>query len=174
MLAVCAVPSTATGQTATAPALKAAYLLNFVRFTEWPAAALAPGAPITLCVVNDRVVESLLEDLAKGRIVEGHALVVVTQKPDAAALASCHLVFASDLSAKGTATLIASLARKPVLTVSDLNKFAEHGGVAHFFVEQGTIRFAVNLEAAQRAGVRLSHKLLRLAKIVKDDRDEGR
>lgn len=171
-LIVCAVPAKVTGQTASAPALKAAYLLNFVRFTEWPAAVLASGAPITLCVVNNRAVSSLLADLTKDRLVEGHTLVVTTPKPGA--LASCHLLFASDLEPHAAAALIASVAGKPVLTVSDMNKFAQHGGVAHFFVEQGTLGFAINLEAAQRAGVRLSHKLLSLAKIVKEDRDAGR
>jgi hypothetical protein len=174
VVALCAVPSTATGQTATAAELKAALLLNFARFTEWPASSLPPGGAIAVCVVNDRAVADGLADLAKGRLVEGHALVVSAPKADAAALASCHLVFASGLDAKGTAALIASVAGKPVLTVSDLNKFAQLGGVAHFFVEQGAFRFAINLEAAQRAGIRLSHKLLSLATIVKEDANAGR
>ena len=97
---------------------------------------------------------------------------VATPKPGA--LASCHLLFASDLDSQAAAALIASVAGKPVLTVSDTDKFAQHGGVAHFFVERGSLGFAINLEAAQRAGVRLSHKLLSLAKIVKEDRDAGR
>ena len=171
-LIVCATPSAAEPQTATAPAVKAAYLLNFVRFTEWPASVLAPGAPITLCVVNNREVANLLTDLVKGRLVEGHALVVATPKPDA--LASCHLLFASDLDAQATAALHASVAGKPILTVSDMDKFAQRGGVVHLFIAQGTIGFAVNINAAQRAGIRLSHKLLSLAKIVKEDRDAGR
>lgn len=171
-LIVCASLPTIAAQTATAPALKAAYLLNFVRFTEWPAAVLESGAPITLCVVNNRAVSTLLADLAKGRMVEGHALIVATPRPNA--FATCHLLFASDLDPQAAASLMASVAGKPVLTVSDMDKFAQHGGVAHFFVEQGTLGFAINLEAAQRARVRLSHKLLSLAKIVKEDRDAGR
>jgi hypothetical protein len=171
-VAAWAAPSADALQTASAPALKAAYLLNFVRFTEWPAAVLAPGAPITLCVVNNRAVSSFLADLTAGRLVEGHALVVATPKPDA--LASCHLLFASDLDSQAAAALMASVAGKPVLTVSDMDKFAERGGVADLFVDHGTIGFAINLAAAQRAGVRLSHKLLSLAKIVKEDRDAGR
>jgi hypothetical protein len=58
--------------------------------------------------------------------------------------------------------------------VGDEDKFAQRGGIGHFFVEQGSIRFAINLEAAQRAGLRLSHKFLSLAKIVKDERDAVR
>ena len=173
-LIVVASPSIVAAQTATAPALKSTYLLNFARFTEWPASSLPPGGAIALCVVNDRAVADGLADLTRGRLVEGHALVVSTPKADAAALASCHLVFAAGLDAKGTAALIAAVAGKPVFTVSDVDTFAPLGGIAHFFVERGTLKFAINQDAALRAGIRLSHKLLSLAKIVKDDRDAGR
>jgi len=167
-------PSPVAAQTATAPALKAAYLLKFAPFTEWPASSLSPGGAIALCVVNDRAVADELTLLAKGRLVEGHTLVVSTPKADAAALASCHLVFASGLDAKGSAALLAAVAGKPVLTVSDMDNFAELGGVVRFFVERGTVRFAINRDAAQRAGLRLSSQLLSLAKIVKDQRDDSR
>jgi len=69
-----------------------------------------------------------------------------------------------------SSALLESVAGKPVLTVSDLDRFAAHGGVADFFVENGTMRFSINLEAAQRNGIRLSSKLLSLARIVKDER----
>lgn len=170
----CASASTVAAQTATAPALKAAYLLKFAPFTEWPAASLSPGGAIAVCVVNDRAVAEELTMLARGRLVEGHTLVVSTPKADAAALASCHLLFASGLDAKASAALIGSVAGSPVLTVSDMEDFAERGGVVRFFVERGTVRFAINRDAAQRAGLRLSHQLLSLAKIVKDRRDASR
>jgi hypothetical protein len=170
----CATPAIVAAQTATAPALKAAYLLKFIPFTEWPAVSLAPGGAIALCVVNDRAVADELTVLAKGRLVEGHTLVVSTPKADAAALASCHLLFASGLDAKGSAALIASVAGRPVLTVSDMENFAERGGVVRFFIERGTVQFAINREAAKRAGLGLRHQLLRLAKIVKDQRDGDR
>jgi uncharacterized protein DUF4154 len=169
-IAVCAFTSVASAQTATAPALKAAYLLNFARFTQWPAEALAPGDPLVLCVINDRAVGEMLVDLTKDRIIDGHKLVVSSMMPDSAALASCRLLFTSGLDATRSGALLESVAGKRVLTVSDLDRFAQLGGVAGFFVENGTMRFAINLDAAQRAGIRLSSKLLSCAKIVKDDR----
>ena len=75
-IAVCAFASSAAAQTATAPALKAAFLYNFAKFTEWPADALAPGDPLVLCVVNDRAVGDSSSDLTKGRSDRWHALVV--------------------------------------------------------------------------------------------------
>jgi len=169
-IALCSLPWSAAAQTATAPALKAAFLYNFAKFTEWPDDALTPGVPLLLCVINDRAVSEMLVDLTRGHAINGHALVVSTMKPESAELPSCHLLFMSGIDAPRSRALVDSIAGKPVLTVSDLDKFAQLGGVADFFVENGTMRFTINLEAAQRAGVRLSSKLLSLARFVKDDR----
>jgi hypothetical protein len=163
-------PWPAAAQTATAPALKAAFLYNFAKFTEWPADALAPSQPLVLCVMNDREVGEALVDLTKGRTIDSHALVVSTIKPESPELESCRLLFMSGLDLPRSRALVDSVAGKPVLTVSDVDKFARLGGVAHFFIEDGTMRFTVNLDAAQRAGLRLSSKFLSLARIVKDDR----
>ena len=168
-IAGCACASFASAQTATAPALKAAFLYNFAKFTEWSADALAPGEPLVLCVVNDRAVGEMLADLTKGRSIDGHALVVSTMKPDSSALATCRLLFMSGLDAARSATLLDSVAGKPVLTVSDLDKFAERGGVAQLIVDKGTMGFSVNLDAMRRARIVLSSKLLSLARIVKDE-----
>jgi hypothetical protein len=170
--ALCPMTSVVSAQTATAPELKALYLLNFVKFTEWPQAALAARAPITLCVLNDDDVAGNLTTLVKGRIVDGHAL-TVSSLSDASSLAGCGLIYASGTDARRSAALLDSLAGKPVLTVGELDKFARLGGVAGFFVEEGTLRFAINLAAAERAGLVLSSKLLSLARLVKDDRQAG-
>jgi hypothetical protein len=173
-IAVCALRLFASAQTATAPALKAAFLYNFAKFTEWPAEALAPSAPLVFCVINDRAVSEVLVELTRGRNVDGHALLVSTMKPDSQALASCRLLFASGLDTTQSGALLASVAGKPVFTVSDLDQFAQLGGVAGFVVENDTMRFAINLDAAKRAGVHLSSRLLGLATIVKDDRNARR
>jgi uncharacterized protein DUF4154 len=162
--------SAASAQSATAPALKAAFLYNFAKFTEWPAQALAPHDPLMLCVMNDREVGETLVDLTRGRTIDGHALVVSTMRVESADLLSCRLLFMSGLDLPRSRAVVDAVAGKAVLTVSDFDTFAQLGGVAHFFVEEGTMRFAVNLDAAHRAGVRLSSKLLSLARIVKDDR----
>ena len=171
-LAICGLPSFAHAQTATAtaPALKAAFLYNFAKFATWPAEAMRPADPIVFCVLNDRAVFDQLVSLTEGRAIEGHPLVVRTTKADAAALAACRLLFVSGLDQTASLALLDAVAGKPVLTASDLESFAQSGGVAGFYVERGTLRFAINLEATQRTGLRLSSKLLSLAKIVKDER----
>jgi uncharacterized protein DUF4154 len=169
-LALCWLAPPAAAQTATAPALKAAYLYNFAKFTAWPGAALGPSEPLVLCVLNDRDVSDMLVGLTKDRVIDGHALIVRTTKLDSPALHECRLLFVAGLDGVRSAALIDAVAGKPILTVSDLDSFAQFGGVAGFFVEGGTLRFAINLDAAQRNGLQLSSKLLGLARIVKDDR----
>ena len=68
-IAGCAFTPFASAQSATAPALKAAFLYNFAKFTEWSADALAPGEPLVLCVINERAVGEMLADLTKGRSI---------------------------------------------------------------------------------------------------------
>jgi hypothetical protein len=169
-LALCCLGSPADAQTATAPALKAAFLYNFAKFTTWPGTALGPSEPLVLCILNDRAVNDMLVDLTQDRSIDGHALVVRTTKLDSPALAECRLLFVSGLDGTGSAALIDAVAVKPIFTVSDLDRFAQFGGVAGFYVEGGTLKFAINHDAAQRAGLQLSSKLLGLARIVKDDR----
>jgi hypothetical protein len=155
-------------QSATAAALTSAFLYNFAKFTEWPDDALAPGQRLALCVLGDNAVAGALEQTIKGHAIESHELTVELLKADASAR-SCHLLYMSGLDEKRSVQLIESLKTTPVLTASDANRFAELGGVAQLTLENGRMRFAINVSAAQRARLQLSSKLLSLARIVKDE-----
>jgi hypothetical protein len=160
-------------QAVAAPKLKAAFLYNFAKFTEWPADALTPGQPLSLCVVGDDFVAYALDQTISGHAVEGHQLTVQILKPDASAR-SCHLLFIGFREAKRTPQRLEALKDIPVLTVGDDDKFAEQGGVAQFITDGDRMRFAINVTAAQRAHVTLSSKLLSLAQIIKGERDVSR
>jgi hypothetical protein len=163
-----ATASVALSQSVTVPALKAAFLYNFAKFTEWPADALAPAQRLSLCVVGDNLVADAVEQVIKGRLVEGHELTVQILKPDGP-LRSCHLLYIGGLDAKGARQLLGTLGSAPVLTVSDGDKFAESGGVAQLILENNRMRFAINVVAAQRVRLQLSSKLLSLATIIKKE-----
>ena len=167
-IATGAFTSFVAAQTATAPELKAAFLYNFAKFVEWPADSMAAGAPLVLCVLGDGAVADALDETVKGRAIDGHPVTTRRVKVDGA-LRSCHVLYLSGVDAKGSHELLVGLGDSAVLTASDLDRFAQLGGVANFFVENGKMRFAVNLESAQRARLQLSSRLLGLAKIVKDD-----
>jgi hypothetical protein len=166
-------PGPALAQTASAPALKAAYLVNFAKFTEWPAEAARPGAALVLCVAGEPRVTKALEEATAGRDVDGHPL--TTRSVDIEGpVHACHVVYVEDADGRRTLQLLERVKDKPILTVSDHNNFARMGGVANLFIEGGRMRFAVNVDALQRSKLRLSSRLLSLAKIVKDAPDASR
>jgi len=150
-----------------APALKATYLLNFIRFTEWPVSVAAPAVPFAVCVLGDERVAESLDAITKGRPVDGHALIVKQVRSDGA-IRNCHLLYISEVDLKESIGLVTSLNHAPALTVSDLAGFAQAGGMVNLIVEGDKIRFAVNVEASVRAHLRLSSRLLSLAAVVKD------
>jgi hypothetical protein len=142
-------------QRVSAPALKAAFLLNFVKFAQWPGDAVRPGASISLCVLGDEQVAASLEGTVKGHPVDGHDPIVKRVRPDDA-VRDCHLLYVSRLGTNQWTTLVQSLNNAPALTISDLSGFAEAGGIANLIVEDQKIRFAINVDAADRARLRLS------------------
>jgi len=152
-------------QSASAPALTAAFLYNFAKFAEWPEGA--PTGPMTICVLGDAAVADALDATVRGRTIEGREIAVVRVKPDA--LRTCHLLYVSGIDQHRAQQIIDELKTAPVMTVSDRDRFAESGGIAGLFVEAGKMRFAINLDAALRARLRISSRLLNLAKLVKDD-----
>jgi hypothetical protein len=163
-LEVCAARPQA--QDASAAELAASYLVNFVRFTTWPSDALFDGVTVVVCVAggNGRVADSLAR-LTQNHTINGHTLTVRRTTLDGP-FDGCHVVYAADLDRNRAARLIEMTAAQPILTVSDAADFAERGGVANFFVDNGRLRFVVNTRAAGRARLQISSKLLSLAKIV--------
>jgi hypothetical protein len=158
--------SPAWAQSASEPVLKAAFIYNFAMFAEWPADA-APADPLTVCVFGDTAIADALDETVKGRTVDGRKTAVVRVKPEG--FRGCHVLYLAGLDTKRAQAIIDDLKGVPVLTVGDREQFAQSGGIAGLFVEHGRMRFAINVEAAQRGRLRISSRLLSLAKIVKDD-----
>jgi hypothetical protein len=153
------------GQTAPEASLKAAFLYNFARFTEWPGDALTPNAPLVICS-TDAAVSAALGQMTLGRQIAGRRLEVRPVTPDPAPLRACHLLYLHALSAAQTTRLLNSLRDMPVLTASDLDGFTQLGGAVQFLNVDGQLRFAISMESTRRARLRLSPQLLGLAKIV--------
>lgn len=149
--------------------VKAAYLLNFTRYVEWPSDAHASAsAPIALCVHGINPFGPLLAGTVRGRTSQGRAIEVRHTKT-AGDIAGCHVVFVSRAEWRRRPGLLAELARRGVLTVGEGAAFAEAGGVIGLVLEEGAVRFAANLAAGERAGLRLSSRMLSIASRVIDD-----
>ena len=159
----------ATAQAVTQPELRAAFLYNFAKFTEWPGQAAPTTSPLMLCVIDDSAVEDALGHLVGTGTINGRPA-TVSRDPGGAALRACHVLYLGEGTSGRTAAILDGLQGAPVLTVSAGDGFIRSGGMVGLFVEDGRMRFAVNPDAAHRAGVRLSSRLLQLAKIVKGAR----
>jgi hypothetical protein len=166
-LAVCLCASTALTQDVTEPSLKAAFVYNFAKFTEWPADVLPASASFIACVLGDGPLGDALERSVKGRVLSGRSVSVSRVTPEGP-LRACHLLYMSGVSAAQVAAVVASLKGAPVLTIGDIDHFTSLGGIAHVFVENGRMRFELSLERAKLSRLQLSSKLLALAARIDD------
>jgi hypothetical protein len=152
--------SSIAGQPSTEYRIKAAFLYNFTSFVTWPE-TLAGQTGFTLCVFGNDPFGALLDKLA-GKPVNNTKL-VVRRLESLALLDQCQLVFISEISSDRVDAALAMLHRLPVLTVSDMHGFTELGGIIEFRIIENKVRFDINLNAAESAGLSISSKLLSLA-----------
>lgn len=147
--------------------VKAAYLYNFTKFIDWPATNFASAdAPIVIGIVGEDPFGKTLDDLVKGESVRGHPLVVKRLEPGED-WRGCQVLFISQTEKNQMPALLQQLKSNPVLTVGDSNGFAEQGGMINFVIVQEKVKLEINPEAATEAGLQISSKLLKLARIVK-------
>jgi len=148
--------------------VKAAFLLNFARFVEWPPDAFeSDKAPIAFCIFRQNPFGSALVDITEGQSINDRGL-AVRYVQDPADLKSCQLVFVSDAADKDLPAVLGALRASSVLVVGESEAFAERGGGIQFYLEAEKVRFSVNVDATKRARLNVSSKLLALAKIVHD------
>jgi hypothetical protein len=152
----------AVAQDVTEPALKAAFIYNFARFTTWPAQQ-APGDSFTICVLNDAAVTEALQRAVAGRSLADRP-VVVTAITASAPKRACRVLYVAGLTVAQVSTVVSELREVPVLTISSIDGFASAGGMTQFFFEHGQLRFRIHLESAKRAGLQISSRLLIMAR----------
>lgn len=137
--------------------LKAAYLLNFTKFVEWP--PKSDAGPFRLCLAGHDPFGEALAAALRGETVNARPIdvrVVVTPDP------GCDLLFVpGDVSAT---PFLRAARGSATLTVGETPRFTAQGGVINFVLQESTVRFQINAEEAERAGLRISSHLLRLAR----------
>ena len=164
-LAGTATPRVQTTASASAPDVTAAYLLNFIKFVDWPADVLDLSTPLTLCVADDRVAEALNHALA-GRPAGGRP-VELSRVTTSSIPAGCRVVYLGDVDSRSVDEVLSGLRGRAVLSVSSTEDFARRGGTVELFMSgDGTMKFAVNPKAAENARLRVDSRLLKLARIV--------
>ncbi len=142
--------------------VKAAFLLNFARFVEWPAARRAQ--PFNLCTLLPDPFGPRLEAATAGETWEGRAIAV--RRLPSLRDADCHLLYVPGGAMDEFRSRRKVLSGQPVLLVGESADFIDAGGMIRLFLDEKHVRFAVNQEAANSAGLRVSSRLLRLARPV--------
>ncbi len=147
----------------TAQQVEAVFLFYFSQFVDWPPSAFAAaGSPIVIGVLGDDPFGDALDQAVAGERVNGRP-VVVRHLNGIAEATGCHILYISSSEAPRLLQILSALKGHNVLTVSDLDHFAQSGGMIRFVLIDQHVRLRVNAQAAQAAGLKLSSKLLRAA-----------
>jgi uncharacterized protein DUF4154 len=147
--------------------LKAAMLYNLTRFVEWPPSTYADAqAPTVLCILGRDPFGNSLTSLAPNQTASGRA-VQIRNVPNDKGIRGCQVVYISSSERKSVVQILSTLKGASVLTVAEMTQFAARGGMIQFSLEERQVRFEINLDAASRADLKISSRLLVLARIVK-------
>ena len=147
--------------------VKAAFLFNFGRFVEWPQEnGSANSTVFRICVLGEDPFRDDLKRSTQNRLMKGReiAVLLVNRAEEAR---GCQILFVSASERRTVRDVLDTLKGFSVLTVADMDGFAEAGGMIHFTLEDGRVRFEVNVTAAEHAGLRISSHLLNLARIAR-------
>ena len=165
-LVFCAV-STRGGGAPTEYQLKAAFIYNFAQYVQWPAPEGNPHRPFVIAVIGRDPFGVALDDAVNGQSVDQRPIVVrrMTRMED---VSNCNILFICGSERANLLRILALLRHAPVLTIADMERFGESGGMINLVTERKRVRFDVNLSAMERAGLKAGSQILRLARMVAD------
>jgi hypothetical protein len=158
-------PATAADEQSLEYQVKAAFVLNFTKFTEWPSSAFpAANSPFAICILGEDPFGGALDQIIQGEAIGGHRMAVQRIKRGSRPQ-GCQVLFIGQTE-KDTGMVLADLGAG-VLTVGEGDSFLRDGGMISFIIENRRTRFDINLAAAENAGLKLSSRLLSVARSVK-------
>jgi hypothetical protein len=162
---LCVAPS-AKAETTGEIEVKAAFLFNMVRYVTWPDNAFSSlDSHVVIEVLGDPEFAEVARRMVDGKNV-GNRPVEVRFSPDFDPASKAHVLFVG-VSQRGKETeLLEAVSDKPVFHIADWEGFAERGGVANFYLDESKVRFAINPGRARAAGLSISSRLLRLARLA--------
>lgn len=149
--------------------IRAVYLYNLAVFVRWPDSAFAaPSSPFRICIIGNDALRSTVRRVIADEHVEGRRMELGT----AQGLRDCHIVYVEASALPEHPSIRINPARTPRLSVSNAERFALSGGMIELRRKAKRIRPSINLNAVRAAGLRVSSKLLRLARIVDSNKEE--
>jgi len=146
--------------------VKAAFLLNFIRFVEWRDDAFKTATdPLVVGILGKDPFDGALDQTISNKLINGRS-VVVRRISDAASARDCHVIFLAWSETRRLSDVANGMVNRGMLIVGESEGFAQRGGMINFVVRDSHVRFEINPSAAARAGLKVSSKLLQLAIIV--------
>jgi len=146
--------------------VKAVFLFNFVQFVDWPPVAAPDSSPLLIGILGSDPFGPFLDETVRGERLGGRPIQLRRYR-EIADIGECNVLFISRSENERVPEILSLLKKRPVLTVSDGDAFANQGGMIQFVTDKSRIRLRINLEAAQAANITISSKLLRVAEIVR-------
>ncbi|QPJ64697.1 MAG: YfiR family protein [Candidatus Nitrohelix vancouverensis] len=143
--------------------IKAAYILKFIPFMEWNADTPLPVDGVTIGVIGSTGIFSALEEFKNANAKVKINLVSLSSEDD---LTRVHILFVDKALANHLPKLVAKLKDRPVLTIGESDNFVSKGGIIMFVKEAGKVKFEINVNAAKRAGLKISARVLKAARRV--------
>jgi hypothetical protein len=162
---ICGADARATAEAAQERSVKAAYLSKFVGYVDFPGAAVAADAPYTIGVVGADDIGAELAKILAGRTINNRPVAVRTLDRDDS-LAGVHMLFIGGAESERSEKLLHSASKAGVLTVTEFDSGLRRGSVINFRLVDERVRFEVSLQAADKAKLRLSSRLLSVAYLV--------
>jgi hypothetical protein len=149
--------------------VKAAFIYNFAKFAEWPSEAFQDdSAPVLVGVLGEDPFGDTLEQTIQGKTVNGRNL-LIRRSHQIHDLKGCHVLFISSSEQKRLPRILETVRGSGVLTVGESEHFTKLGGAIRLLLEDNKVRFEINLDAAMRSRVKISSKLLAVAKVFREE-----
>ena len=146
--------------------VKAAFLLNFTRFVDWPGSAFASGdAPFVICVLGEPAFAATAREVIGDNRVKARS-VTVESRSSLDGAESCHIFFLPSSGVGQQQALIQRSRGRSIFTISESDGFAQMGGIANFVRADKKLRLAINRKAADKSRLKVSARLLRIADLV--------
>jgi hypothetical protein len=159
--------SLASAQTMDEYRVKAGFVSSLASYVEWPAETFkVPQEPIAICVLGENPFGTALGGSVEGKMVEGRTL-VVREIADWRQAGDCQILYISSSERLRFRMILGSLGDKSVLSVGDNSDFIREGGIVMLRTEGGRVGIEINADAARTKHLRISSRLLQLAKTVK-------
>jgi hypothetical protein len=146
--------------------VQAAFIYKFIQFIQWPPEIERQSNKFKIGIYGKSNMQELLQTFSGEKVNE--RLLEIHPVDDLSDVKKCHILFISPSEASKLDEILEALKGSSVLTISRMESFANKGGMINFFIKKERVRFEINPESAKNAGLKISSKLLKVSKVIRD------